>query len=491
MQASLTIMPIFALTVFALVGVAVALYVAKRVGRFLNFRTLLLLNYTVVVNVSGVVHLSAIPDAPRGFYDLLATPADPGLELGVYASFLGLVGLAVASLQKLPAKPSPDVSLSEPWLVTEEKVFVGLMTLILLPLGIMSTLQLQSYVDSLGAERVIALTDGNARFSYFSNWLTWAISFAAIALVASRLGRNRVTVFIAGAVATLAITATLAWTGGRSIIVVMVLPIILVLLPRLRGARWIAVPAALVAAATYMISISETRSASSGGFNPAAWLDWEWGRFSMMGFANTSMHANGPLYGETFLSGFVNVVFGVFRLLGLYIPNPPLRSSTEISGELILSSSDLLYVVPGLTAELFLNFGLLGVLFGFYFLGRVTSWADRKFLEAPTVLIKLVFAYVGTLLVFRTVAADSGSILSYLLYSGFPLIIAAIWSKFGRRQAAAREERDRILAERLEAAEELANERREAIRRRLASVPPPPPGSDPIELLRQTQSRRR
>jgi oligosaccharide repeat unit polymerase len=454
----------------------------------LNFRTLLLLNYVLVVDVSGIVHLSAVPDAPRGFYDLLADIGDPGIELGVYASFLGLAGLVVASLQKLPAAPAKDVSLSAPWLVREEKFLVAFLVLALVPLGIISTMQLQAYADASGTERIIALTDGNARTSYFSNWLTWGVSFLAVAVAGSRAGRGRLMVFLVGAGATLAITAALAWTGGRSIIIVMVLPIVLVLLPRLRGVRWLAVPAAAVAAASYMISISQTRSASTGGFNFATWLDWEWGRFSMIGFAQKSMEVHGPLYGETFLAGLSNVFLGIFRLVGMYIPNPDLRTSTELSGELILSSSDQLYVVPGLTAELFLNFGLVGVALGFYFLGRITSWADRKFLEAPTVLAKLTFAYVGTLLVFRTVAADSGSILSYLIYSGFPLIIAALCSKVARRMAATRTERNRILAEQLAAGRALAAERREANRRRMESIPPRPAGADPIEMLRRLEN---
>lgn len=485
MQASLTIGPIFGLAFAALVGVVVALYIARRVGRFLNFRTLLLLNYVAVNAVSGIAHLSDEPGAARGHYDLLASAADPGVELGVYACFIGLVALSVACLQNLPATPAADVSLSSPWLVREEKAFILVITVIMLPLALMATLQIQNHVDTLDTTRVIALSEGNARFSYLSNWLAWSISLLAIALVASRAGKSRLFVVLVTSGAVLGITAAMAWTGGRSVILVMVLPIVLVLLPKLRGIRWLAVPAAIAAGAGYLITVSENRSAGVGDSSLVTWLDWEWGRYSMIGFANEYVAKQGQMYGETFLAGITNVVLGVFRLLGLYIPNPNFRSSTQISGEALRSSSDILFIVPGMSAELYLNFGLVGIAVGYYFLGRVTNWADRKFLEAPTVLIKLTFAYIGTLLVLRTVAADSGSILSYLIYTGAPLIVAGICSIVGRRKAAAREEGNRILAEQHAAAHQLKLERQANRLQARASMPVRPPGSDPIELLKR------
>lgn len=491
MQASLTIAPIIGLAVSGLGGLIVALYIARRVGRLLNFRTLLILNYIVVINLSGIAHLSDVEDAPRGFYDLLATPSDAGMELATYATFIGLAALCVACLQKLPEKPAPDVSLASPWLVREEKAFIWIMTLVMLPVSLWATLQIQSYVQTLNTDRVIALTDGLARFSYFSNWLAWSISFLTIAFVASGAGKSRFLVLVAAAGAVLGIAATMAWTGGRSVIVVMVLPIVLVLLPKLRGIRWIAIPAAIVAGASYMIAISDKRLASTGGFNLTTWLDWEWGRFSMIGFANQYVSGQGHLFGETFLAGIVSVALGTFRLLGIYIPNPDLQTSTQVSGETLRSSSEVIYIVPGLSAELYLNFGLVGIAVGYYLLGRITNWADRKFLEAPTVLIKLTFAYLGTLLVLRTVAADSGSILSYLMYTGFPLLVAAVWSKVGRRKAAAREEREQRLAEQRVLEDLRALDRQAERKRRRESIQGPPPGSDPIELLKRSATRPR
>lgn len=459
MDISATAFPIFALAFFSLAGVIIALYIARRVGRFLNFRTLLILNCVAVNNVSGIAHLMNQPKVSRGYYDLLSNPTTAGLENATIAAILGLVAVCLACMQKLPTKPSQDVSLTEPWLVREEKWWLAILTLGLLPIALVATMQIQGIAASLNTNRIISLTDGNARFSYFSNWLVWVISFIAIGVAASRLGRSRTCILLVTGGSVIAIAGTMAWTGGRSVVIVMVLPIILVLLPRLRGIRVLAVPAALVAAMVYMVTISEKRSSFDAGFNLGTWLDWEWGRFSMMGFATEYAAEEGHAYGETLLASAANMTLGTLRLAGIYIPNPQLRSSTQMSGESLLGSTAN-YVVPGFSAEMFINFGLIGVVVGYYFLGRVANWADRKYLEAPTVLIKLTFAYVGTLLVFRTVAADSGSILSYVLYSGLPLLVMGALSKWGRHRASAREEQQRLTAERQAAAEEDAAARR-------------------------------
>lgn len=470
MNVSIVALPILALLSFSAVGFVIAFYIARRVGRFLNFRTLLILNCVLVNNLSGVAHLMNEPGASRGFYDLLTEPTQVGLENATFGAILGLGAVCVACLHKLPPKPAADISLTEPWLVREEKWWLVLITIGLLPVAFMATMQIQGIAASLNSTRIISLTDGNARFSYFSNWLVWVVSFVAIFLVASRAGRSRFFVLLVAAGSVVSIAATMAWTGGRSVVIVMVLPIVLVLLPRLRGVRLLAVPAAIVVALVYMVSISERRSTTDAGFNLTTWLDWEWGRYSMMGFATDYVAVNGHAYGETLLASFSNISLGTLRLLGIYVPNPQFRTSTQLSGESILNSTAN-YIVPGFSAEMYINFGFVGLVVGYYLLGRIANWVDRRYLAASSVLIKLTFAYFGTLIVFRTVAADSGSLMSYVLYSGFPLLVMVVLSKLGRRRAETRIERQEVIAARNEAANSLAAQRRSERIQAHASTP--------------------
>lgn len=464
MDVGTNFLPILGLTLYSSGGLLVAQYIAKRLGRFLNFRTLLILNYIVVSPVSGIVHLIHVEGASRGYFDITAA-GDDGMVNATLGSILGLFALCVACLLRLPVTSFKPAPIPDPWLIPGEKRFVVLATVFMLPVTVYATLQIQSYVQATELTRVIVLNDGMARYSFISNWFVWSISFLALLFIGSRGGKNRLLSLFVTALAVVAIVASLSWTGGRSVIVVMVLPLALVVLPRLRGVRWLAVPVAVTAATAYIISVTENRSTVNHGFNVATWLDWEWGRFSMTGFATNYVKENGYAYGESFIAGITSVLLGILRLIGIPIPNPPLQTSTQMSGQYLLNSSSLIHIVPGLNAELFMNFGIIGIVVGCFFLGRITCWADRKYQDAPTVIVKLAYAYIGTLLVFRTVAADSGSIYSYVIYAGAPLLLAAWYSNGARRREELRQtlkrkanskfDLERSLLERKQAAAEM------------------------------------
>ncbi|MFE4543450.1 hypothetical protein [Arthrobacter sp. NPDC056727] len=422
------LMPIFALALTGIGGAFLAVYIGKRLGRFLNFRSLLILNYILVSNVSGIVHLMEPGGASRGYFDVLSARSSDVVESATISSLLGLAAVCVGCMSGITTVSSL-VPQSRPgeWLLSSERKSLWLLVAVLLPLSVFSIIQIQQYVQSLDASRIIQVADGYARYSFMSGWFVWAATFTAICLVSGRLGTNRLFVLCVSSGALIAIVASLAWSGGRSVIVVMTFPLALVLLPKLRGVRWLAIPAATAAAASYIIAVTETRTVGAAS-QLWTWLDWEWGRFSMLGFADQYAEEHGFLWGETFVAGVTNILFGSLRLIGIGISNPPLRSSMNITGEELLNSSTAIYIVPGLGAELFMSFGVLGVVLGFYLLGRLVSFVDRKYIETSGAIPRILWAYIGTLLVFRTIAADSGSIYSYVLYTGFPLLIIAVFS---------------------------------------------------------------
>lgn len=434
MNTELDALLVFLLLAPALVGLLVAYHIAKRLGRFLNFRSLIIVNYVLVGQVSGLVHLAQVEGASRGYFDILASTELTAIESATLNTNLGLAALCLASAYGLPRSPDAT-SLGDhrrAWLLSSEKKATWLLVLVLLPITMYSLIQIRGYVQNLDATRVIAVAEGFARHSFIAAWAVWVIALAAIAIVSGRLGRSRSWVTVIGSVSMLAIVATLSWSGGRSIVVVMALPLLLLLLPKLDGIRWLAIPAAIAAAASYILAVTETRSIGSGS-QFATWLDWEWGRFSLLGFAQQHVEDHGYLYGETFAAGVSNVLLGAMRLVGVNVQNLPLRMSMNITGEDLLGSSTAIHVVPGMSAELFMNFGSWGVFVGYLILGKVTAWADTKYSQADGAILQLTFAYIGSLLVFRTISADSGSIYSYVLYTGFPLLALAFFSCVQRR----------------------------------------------------------
>ncbi|MEV5051570.1 hypothetical protein [Arthrobacter sp. LAR12-1-1.1] len=423
------------LVVPAFMAVCVAIHIIRRTGSILNFRSMLIINYVLVTQISGIIHLLEIPGASRGYFDLAASIEPHSLVNPVMGSTLGLTALCLACVRGLSNSAVPT-RLREPkrsWITNGERRAAWLFSLTMLPLTLFSIFQIQGYVRDIDTARVISVAEGYARYSFISGWFVWVVSFAAIALVSGRFGQSRLFVLIVAASSMIAIVLSLAWSGGRTVIIVMALPLLLVLLPKLNGVRWLALPAAVMAAVSYILSATEARAISSGG-QLATWLDWEWGRFSLMGLADAHVDEHGFLYGETFLAGITNVLFGALRLVGVGIPNPPLRMSMNITGEELLNSSSAIHIVPGLTAELYMNFGLIGIIIGYYSLGRITSWVDAQYDKAPGAILRLAFAYLGTLLVFRTVSADSGAIYGYLLYTGLPLIALGVYSGLVRRR---------------------------------------------------------
>lgn len=423
------------LGIFSIAGVAVAAATARRTHRLLNFPTLVIFIYVVTNLVSGIAHLLKISDTRRGYFDtgLWLTPAQ--LDHVVLIQAVGLIAICSGVLWGLPTGVAKGASQRRTGLSIRDRAILPSAIAVLLPVSLWASLQVSEHVATLGIDRIIAISGGMARYSYMSHWLVWAISLSVIWLTSRRTNNHETWRVFALSVGVTAIAASLQWNGGRSIILVMTLPLILVLLPRLRRSKWVAGPVGLTIGILYVIQISENRNTrySGSGTSLVEWLDWQWGRFSMLGYSVKYVDDNGLLWGETFAAGAIRFVDGVLRLAGLQPINAELRSSTNIAAESLLNSSADIYIVPGMSAELYMNFGMAGIFLGYFVLGWLCSWADAGFVRSATPVTQLAWAYVGTLLVFRTIPVDSASAYSYLVFSGAPLLMLAAVSFFGTR----------------------------------------------------------
>lgn len=424
---------IFVLALYAAVGLLIAFAIARRVDRPLNFRTLLIVNYVLVMMVSGIVHLAGVEGQPRGFYDVLATNGDE-LMVSVLGSVLGLAAVCAGCLVRLPKRSST----AHPKMTTGDRWAIFIPMIIVAPLALTALQTMFSYVGDAETVRLIAVDQGYARFVFMSHWMVWVISFGALWLMSIRVLRSTFwqIVILGGAV--VGIVYALSWTGGRSIALMMCLPLLLVAAYTVRKARWLAVPVVIVAGVTYVVSLTSARlQGTRQSSSLATWLDWEWGRFSMLGFAETRVHQEGFLMGETFYAGISNVLLGVLRLAGIPIMNPAAQSMPEITGRWILGN-DQTYVVAGYTSELYINFGYVGIAVGLFILALVVGWVDRRFSTAGNLLTQFAWGYLGVLLIFRTLAADANALGSYLIYSGVPVLAVALLANLFRARAARR-----------------------------------------------------
>ncbi|AMY52603.1 hypothetical protein A3L23_01252 [Rhodococcoides fascians D188] len=400
--------------------------IGKSLERQVNFRSALLLMYIVVNNISGTVHLMGLSKT-RGFVDLTSSPGGDygaGAFGAVVLASLGTVVLSAVLLTGLRAHNIQN-DRSNHRLDRKETRIALVLALMLIPPSVPAVISIQQYVATTAATRVVALDGGLARISFLAQWLTWGIGFLAIYLIS----RTSSTMILRRAgILSCAVALTvlsLNWTGGRSIVVIMSMPLLVAILPTLGKLRKWTVLIFVVGAIAYIASITSTRLEGFRTRDSAdiwAFFDWQWGRFSILGFANQYVEQNGLLYGETIYYGLYYVPYGVLKLIGLGDVLPLPRSSMEVMGGEIFGDPSVTYLLPGFTAEYYMNFGSVGMLSALAVLGMLVARLDDLFRRQTSMLRRFCFAYLGTVAVFCTIPAQSGALPSYLFFTGLPVL---------------------------------------------------------------------
>lgn len=409
------------LAVFGAMGILFATYIARVSGRILNFRSLVIFSYVIVLIFSGLAHASNDSLSDAGFVTL-----NTDSQAFYFASLMaiaGLIGLCLGCLVNFPSRRMrASRQAGTPFTLGREGVLLLSVGILLIPVTLYATYIMRQYAQSVTGDRIVSVGEGYARYSFLSNWFTWAISFTAIGLLSTRLRKSRLLSSMVVGLAAFVIAGSLAWNGGRSIILLMTFPLIITLLPNLRGMKWVLLPFGGLALLSYIVEVSNRRLGTSEGMDLIGWLDWQWGRFSMLGWSRAQVSEGGLLWGETLWSGIRSVLFGIFGFLGVNGQEPNLYSVTQITGSSILNDVSSTFIVPGVVAELYLNFGFFGIFMGMLLLGQAARWVDIRFFSATSAGQALAFAYIGSLLVFRTVSSDFGALISYMILTGAPVI---------------------------------------------------------------------
>ncbi|WP_423068386.1 O-antigen polymerase [Devosia sp. CN2-171] len=407
----------------ACVGLFYCVHFTRTSGTFANTKTMLLANFVVVQPISGVVHLMHL-GATRGYIDLLNYPIEYAATatLGVVVAIVGLVLGASGG-----RRATPGAAVVPHFTLVDKRLTLLLIVIMGAP-ALYGVLQVSEIAASMGSTRIIGLDGGTARFAFLSHWFTFIVTLGA-ALVLERFNsRNSGAVFLTVAVSVVLIAGALLWSGGRSIILLMAMPLVLYALPRMKPIQIPALAFGAVAAAIYAIVVSDIRSASltaGAGVNLGNWLDWEWGRFSIIGTSFEYVRSNGFLYGETLIAGLANVFNPLLGLIGLGGIGGNLLVSTDIPSRVLYGDFSRFYIVPGLSAELYLNFGIPGIGVVYFLLGRASRWIDGRIRNNPNAISVLLLSFLSALVAFRSILSDSATLLFYIFYSGTPLLVAA------------------------------------------------------------------
>lgn len=409
---------------------AAALVIARRRGTQMNFCSLLLYTYVVAYPFSGLVHLADVEGSNRGYFDLLQGSNRSYITGAAAITLVGGFALVMGVNSARPRDHRlPPMNMAKPKISASEQRLMVVMALVCGVAGITGLMKMNAYAREVGLTRIIGVNQGLARYAYTSTWIVWSIAIAVI-LVWYWTAKKRNPLVAAALTASggVLIAMTLFWTGGRSIILLMTLPLIIIMWPAIRGLRIASVLVGGAAIAYYAISITQVRTAGShqSGQIMASSIDWQWGRFSLLGFSQEWVQNHGFLFGQTLLSSISNIVYGTLSLVGINIPKVHYINILEVTGSGIIGDPSAVHIVPGMNAELYLNFGYVGVVAGNYILGRTAAWTDNRLASCQTPAEALLLAYFGSLLVLRTVIAESGALLGYLVFRGAPLIILAV-----------------------------------------------------------------
>lgn len=421
------------LSVLAVVGTMTCIHIVKRTERLMTFRLMAVANVVLIGPVSGITHLLRWKGASRGYYDVTISPG-----IGVATIGTALATLTVCIVAGRIRSTVGQVVLPSATISPMQTKLLLVASAILLPISVYSMFKVQRFASDSGLVRLISVDQGFARYSFISNWFVWAVSFITLFAIAKTRTRAPALAALIVLAAVLAVTLSLSWTGGRSIVLVMILPLLMVALPQLRRSKLV-VGSGVVAIVIYvLVTVSGVRSENSSAaayLSVPTWFDWQWGRYSLLGFASNYVDHNGALWGQTFIASVAHFLEGSARLLDVRLGSDGLHEVTEITGAQLAGDPKAIYIVPGLTAELYLNFGLLGIVAGTAVLARLVTWCDRRLEKSTTGISKLGWAYVGTLLVFRCLTSSSGAILSYLFYIGFPLLAICCIAALARRHS--------------------------------------------------------
>jgi hypothetical protein len=424
---------------------AIVLRAAVKTGSLMNAYTLVLGTFLMAYPLSAFVHLTGADYVSLGFYNLAAL--DPHTQLHhVYLSLV-LVFLAQLALWWGLAPARPLLPLHTPHIVRVRSTLLVLAGVVFTIAGIAGTYLLFSrsgelLEDIATIDRTRELEAGTARYVFMSMWLSWGIIFLLTAFLVSRSSKRHPKLTLAVLVGGSAcILFNLLWTGGRAENVLAILPLMFVV--KKLGPRVFRPFAAVIVAGVAGIMVFETLARTAtmlnsgldylahGGISTsqfvanqfAAVFDWQMGRYPTISLAFDMVNRYGHAFGSTLVQGIVMTINAPATLLHSSIKVPEPAAMTALVGQYIYGDATINGAVPGTIAELYFNFGILGVAGGFFVIGRIARYCisvTHSSQDAGTLLLGF---YVLALLCVWTIPMTATLCVYLLMTRGLPILV--------------------------------------------------------------------
>jgi len=434
------------LAALLLVGsAAMLLRAAVKTGSFINGYTLVLGTFLLTYPLSAFVHLTGTDYISLGFYEIAALDRHTQIH-HVYLS-LALILLAQLALWWGLAPARQPVLLNVPHMVRVRSTLLVLAGAVFTLVGVAGTYMLFSssgelVEDVATIDRARQLSEGTARYVFMSTWLSWGIIFLLTAFMVSRFSKNHPGISLAALVGGSAcMFLNLFWTGSRAENLLAVLPLFFVVnkvAPRHFRPFALIITAGIVGIVVFE-TIARTATLLNGGLDLliksgttpsqfvanqlAAVFDWQMGRFPTISLAFDMVNRYGHALGSTLLQGLAMTVNAPATLLHIPLRVPEPEAMTALVGQYIYQDPSINGVVPGTLAEFYFNFGALGVVGGFFVIGRIAKACFSMAYSAVDMGTLLLSFYLITLLCLWAIPMTATIGVYLLATRGFPILV--------------------------------------------------------------------
>ena len=396
-----------------------------------QFAVIFLISFLTAFPVSGFIHL--LRPSTDGYFSLHQN----GLQYLTTQAALMVLGLSVCMTLYYTNLKMPVITKKvEGYSARSFPTLMMIASLPLIALGVFANQKLSDAIELQNFNRVISLSGGNARFAYLAVWGVWGVIFLGSAILEKFLLPQFGKFVVAGATVIL-IFQLLNWTGARLAPLIYAGTFIIGNMRHLKSGRRLLVPMGAVGYLAFAILVTNRRKLGySGGqsFSFLDILDWEAGRFSILGGSIWTVDRNGYLFGDSFVFTWNLLTDGIQKLLNipalLEIGNT--QSISQALGYGLLGSDKVNYIAPGILVEMFLNFGFLGMLLSvficIFFLGRI----QFHYQNSRDIITKMMNFYFGSSLISCCILSSSMSILGSFVFNPIPIYLLYIFSRMER-----------------------------------------------------------
>jgi hypothetical protein len=408
--------------------------------KLLNFASLLILSiYCITLPISGIAHFLTEATPFRGYFDLLPysqtwLPFETAL-LSLIVEICLVIGILLSS-RVIDSKQGLRVS---NFRLNRLQVII---LISVLPLSVYALTNISQFLERNNINRVLFLQGGLARYYFVAIWMIWPLVVFSLYL----LNSNRVRENSARQLVLLCLTGTLffsslSWTGSR-LLPLMFFTLLILNAPRLsKETRRIIGLSAPIALGIYIYTTTLSRVGNFGygksSFSVGGFLDWQVGRFSILGATLKYNSDEGILQESTLAGSFAESVSGVARLLGITVfdDNGSYLSVSQQFGVVVFSDSNNRYLAPGLIIEMFRNFGLVGLVIFCLTVPVICNWLYTKSRIRRNTLSGLLFGYFTIAFVFVVFLSSSESLIAYFFYFPTPIIILILLNNAEQRRS--------------------------------------------------------